>query len=161
MLVAFSFKFINTKTHPYTQTFISVLSGWDQLKSHDWPLAGVDGDSFSSRLAVVGLDHMVIIDSEPLKSVQQLPLIKFPTDWDLKEQKILLQLWFTWALLMFDTGSLCLYCLLVQLWWSILLARFSQAFVEHTNIIDNSWNNGETRCVRSQSAQYLHYSIYM
>lgn len=51
-------------------------------------MVSVDGDSFSSRLAVVGLDHVVIANWLPLTSNGQLPLIMFVTDcktriWDI------------------------------------------------------------------------------
>lgn len=38
---------------------------------------GVDGHPFGSRLAVVGLDHEVVVDPQPLLTDQQLPLIMF------------------------------------------------------------------------------------
>ena len=50
---------------------------------------GVDGHSFGSRLTVVGLNHKVVVDPQPLLCDQQLPLIMFligcssRTIWDL------------------------------------------------------------------------------
>ena len=38
---------------------------------------GVDGHSFGSRLTVVGLNHKVVVDPQPLLCDQQLPLIMF------------------------------------------------------------------------------------
>lgn len=53
-------------------------------------MGGVDGDSFSSRLAVVGLDHVVVLNWLPLMSNWQLPLIMFVIGCKTEEYGILL-----------------------------------------------------------------------